>query len=378
MLISNADGSEPECAPRATILIVDDDTENLNVLGDLLHPNYDILAAPSGERALQVAAGNEKPDLILLDVLMPGMDGYDVLAHLQKNPATKDIPVIFVTGLDSVSDEERGFELGAVDYITKPYCPPIVMARVHTQLELKRTRDRLANQNAYLEAEVKRRMRDILLVQDITINALAELAEMRDSETGHHIRRTAAYVRVLAERLRTHPRFSDFLNDNVIDLLTKSAPLHDIGKVGIPDYVLLKHGKLTSEEWEIMKTHSLLGAQAIERAVRHANHSTDFLEIARDIAHFHHEKWDGSGYPEGLKSDAIPVPARLMALADVFDALISRRVYKPAMPAEQARDMIVEGREKHFDPDVVDAFLAGYADFLAITRKYQDGIAPCD
>lgn len=378
MLISNADGSEPESASRATILIVDDDTENLNVLGDLLHPNYDILAAPSGERALQVAAGNEKPDLILLDVLMPGMDGYDVLAHLQKNPATKDIPVIFVTGLDSVSDEERGFELGAVDYITKPYCPPIVMARVHTQLELKRTRDRLANQNAYLEAEVKRRMRDILLVQDITINALAELAEMRDSETGHHIRRTAAYVRVLAERLRTHPRFSDFLNDNVIDLLTKSAPLHDIGKVGIPDYVLLKHGKLTSEEWEIMKTHSLLGAQAIERAVRHANHSTDFLEIARDIAHFHHEKWDGSGYPEGLKSDAIPVPARLMALADVFDALISRRVYKPAMPAEQARDMIVEGRGRHFDPDVVDAFLAGYADFLAITRKYQDGIAPCD
>ena len=292
------------------------------------------------------------------------------------NPATRDIPVIFVTGLDSTEDEERGLELGAVDYIAKPYRPPIVLARVRTQLELKRARDWLRDQNAYLEAEVARRMQDILLIQDLTINALAELAETRDNETGNHIRRTQEYVRILARRLQAHPRFSGFLTDKVVELLTKSAPLHDIGKVGIPDHILLKPGKLTDEEWTIMKTHSLLGATAIERAVRNADRRLDFLDMAMQIAHFHHEKWDGSGYPEGLKADAIPIPARLMALADVFDALISRRVYKPPMPLEQARDIIVSERGRHFDPDLVDAFLAGFDDFVAVAERYREGDVP--
>jgi len=371
----NNNGALQTGNPRATILIVDDDVGSLGVLGRLLQPRFDVAAAPSGERALQIAGGATKPGLILLDVMMPGMDGYAVLAALQGNPATRDIPVIFVTGLDSAEDEERGLELGAVDYIAKPYKPAIVLARIHTHLELKRARDWLADQNAYLEAEIARRMQDILHIQDITINALAELAETRDPDTGFHIRRTQEYVRILARRLQGQPGFSDFLTDKVIEMLAKSAPLHDIGKVGIPDHILLKPGRLTDAEMAVMKTHSQLGASAIERAVRDADRDVDFLDIARQIAHFHHEKWDGSGYPEGRKWNEIPIPARLMALADVFDALISARVYKPAMPPEKARDMIVAERARHFDPAVVDAFLDGFADFMAVAEKYQAGDA---
>ncbi|HEY8887039.1 MAG TPA: two-component system response regulator [Gallionella sp.] len=359
-------------APRATVLIVDDDTGNLGVLGSLLQPYHDVLAAPGGERALQIAASTPKPDLILLDVLMPGMDGYDVLNRLRDNPVTREIPVIFVTGLDSTEDEEKGLELGAMDYIAKPYRARVVLARVRTQLELKRARDWLHNQNAYLEAEVTRRMQDTLLVQDLTINALAEVAETRDNETGNHIRRTQHYVRILAQRLQTHPRFAAFLADTAIELMFKSAPLHDIGKVGIPDHILLKPGKLTAEEWTIMKTHSMLGAMAIERALRNADRRLDFLDMAMQIARYHHEKWDGSGYPEGLKGDAIPIPARLMALADVFDALISRRVYKEAMPFGQVKDIIVAERARHFDPDVVDAFLHSFDEFITVAETYRE------
>lgn len=353
------------------ILVVDDDPGNLGALGRLLRRHYDVLAAPSGERALGIAAAVPKPDLILLDVMMPRMDGYAVLARLRETTA-RDIPVIFVTGMDSSDDEAKGLELGAVDYIAKPYSAPIVLARVRTQLELKCARDRLNDQNAYLEAEVARRMRDISLIQDITINALAELAETRDPETGNHILRTQAYVRILAARLQAHRRFSGFLTDTAIALLVKSAPLHDIGKVGIPDPILLKPGKLTDAEWTIMKTHTLLGAQAIERALRNADRSVDFLDMAQQIAHFHHEKWDGSGYPERRRGDAIPIPARLMAVADVFDALISRRVYKSPLAFGQACQMIAGERGRHFDPDVVEAFLAGFADVAAVAQRYRD------
>lgn len=358
---------------RGIILIVDDDPSSLGALGRLLHPHYDVLVAPSGARALEIVTTSASPpDLILMDVQMPFMDGHAVLAHLRENRATRNIPVIFVTGRDSIDDEELGLEHGAVDYIAKPYSPPIVLARVRTQLELQRARDILRDQNAYLEAEVARRMRDILDIQDITINALAELVETRHPETGNHIRRTQEYVRILAICLQANPKFSDFLTDKVVELLAKSAPLHDMGKIGIPDHILLKAGKLTKEEWIIMRTHALLGALAIERAVRNADRSIDFLEIARQIAHFHHEKWDGSGYPDGKKWEAIPIPARLMALADVFDALISRRVYKLPMPVEQARDIIASERGRHFDPDVVDAFLTSFAKFVAIAEKYQE------
>ncbi|SCZ49613.1 response regulator [Thiohalomonas denitrificans] len=361
---------------RNRLLLVDDDPGNLTVLGNLLQPQYDVLAAPTGERALQIAAGARKPDLILLDVMMPDLDGYAVLARLRADPATRDIPVIFVTGLNAIEDEEKGLELGAVDYITKPFRPSIVLARLHTQLELKRARDWLSDQNAFLEAEVERRMHDILVTQDVTISALAELAETRDKETGNHIRRTQEYVRILAERLRTHPRFSGFLTDKTITLLYKSAPLHDIGKVGIPDHILLKPGKLTEAERAVIQTHAQLGAEAIERALRRVDHHIDFLDFARQIAHWHHEKWDGSGYPDRLAGDAIPVPARLMALADVFDALISCRVYKAALPAEQVRDIIVGERGKHFDPDITDAFLDCFDAFVAAAARFRDKAMP--
>jgi len=357
---------------RSTVLIVDDDASNLGVLGNLLGSHFDVLAAPSGERALDIAAGTPRPELILLDVMMPSMDGYGVLARLLDNPFTRDIPVIFVTGMDATGDEEKGLELGAVDYITKPYRPSIILARVHTQLEIKRARDSLKTQNVWLEAEVERRVHDILLIQDITINALAELAETRDPDTGHHIRRTQEYVRILGARLRTHPRFAGALAGKAIDLLAKSAPLHDIGKVGIPDHILLKPGKLTGDEWAIMKTHSLLGALAIERATRLADRNVDFLDVAKQIAHFHHERWDGSGYPEGRLGDAIPIPARLMAMADVFDALISRRVYKAPTTFERARDIIAANRGRHFDPDVTDAFVDGFAEFALVAEKYRE------
>jgi putative two-component system response regulator len=210
------------------------------------------------------------------------------------------------------------------------------------------------------------------LTQRASIQALAHLAEIRDPETGNHIVRTQGYVHRLGLALQQHPRFAGVLSDRYIDLLTRSAPLHDIGKVGIPDSILRKPGKLDAQEWVIMKTHSKLGSDAIEQSERDIHTPLPFLSSAKEIAHWHHEKWDGSGYPDGLAGDAIPVSARLMALADVFDALISVRVYKSAMTIEKARDIIADGRGKHFDPDVVDAFLANFGDFVAIAQRHRD------
>jgi putative two-component system response regulator len=358
-----------------TLLIVDDEPANLAVLTRVLQPHYRVRAANSGERALQVAQSSPRPDLILLDVMMPGMDGYAVLSRLREMPQTHDTPVIFVTALDDDANEEHGLRLGAVDYIAKPIKPPIVLARVAAHLELKMARDRLADENVWLEAEVARRLSENLLIQDASIHALAYLAETRDPETGNHIQRTQQYVHALAWELSDHPRFASQLDGHAIWLLTKSAPLHDIGKVGIPDHILLKPGRLTDEEMAIMKTHAQLGAEAIEKAERAVARPLKFLATAKIIAHWHHEKWDGSGYPDGLKGDAIPVPARLMALADVFDALISKRVYKPALPPDAAREIIHAGSGTHFDPDVVAAFDACYEDCVAIAKRYSDNEA---
>jgi putative two-component system response regulator len=357
---------------QPTILIVDDTPENLSVLGELLQPAYRVRAANSGRRALQIAHAVPRPDLILLDVMMPDMDGYAVLAELRQDPTTREIPVIFVTAMDATEEEEHGLGSGAVDYITKPLRPAIVLARVRTQLELKRAGDFLRDQNSYLEAEVARRMSENLLIQRVSIHALARLAETRDPETGNHLHRTQEYVRTPAIALRDHPRFSAYLDARTIDILAQSAPLHDIGKVGIPDHILLKPGKLTAEEWEIMKTHARLGSDAIEQAEHDAEKPVEFLTIAKEIAHYHHEKWDGSGYPDGRKGDEIPISARLMALADVFDALICKRVYKPAMPYDEARALIVDGEGKHFDRDVVRAFITHFATFKGIADAYSD------
>jgi putative two-component system response regulator len=361
-------------ATNQTILIVDDSPENLTVLSELLQPTYTVLAATSGQKALRIAGNVPRPDLILLDVMMPGMDGYQVFERLRADPATRDIPVIFITAMDSVEAEIRGLELGAVDYVTKPVIPPIVLTRVQTQLELKRARDWLSDQNSYLESEVTRRMSENELIQQVSIRALAHLAEIRDPETGNHILRTQNYVQLLATDLQTHPRFSATLDDVYIRLLTHSAPLHDIGKVGIPDAILLKPGPLTDSEWVIMKTHARLGSDAIELAERDADTPVEFLKLAKEIAHWHHEKWDGSGYPDGLAGDAIPLSARLMALAYVFDALISPRVYKAPMPYDEARVIIQKGRGLHFDPDLVDSFQSNFSAFCIIADRYRDPV----
>jgi putative two-component system response regulator len=385
---------------RLTVLIVDDTPENLTVLGELLQQRYRVRVASSGQRALQVAAGVPRPDLILLDVMMPEMDGYAVIRELRALPDTRDIPVIFVTAMDADADEERGLELGAVDYITKPIRPAIVLARVKAQMELKQARDWLQDQNLWLESEIARRMRDNQLMQDVSIRALASLAEARDMETGQHIRRTQSYVEVLVAHLRSHPRFAAFLTDTMAQMVGKAAPLHDIGKVGIPDSILLKPARLSADEFEIMKTHSAIGGDAIDLAMRSELSDADFeilqqhchlgsnaleaaanefesaplafLAVAKEIAMWHHEKWDGSGYPDGLAGDAIPIPARLMALADVFDAVASRRVYKEAMSFETAVELISKGAGSHFDPAVVEAFLANQATFRDILERFAD------
>ncbi|MCA0184487.1 MAG: response regulator [Proteobacteria bacterium] len=372
---------------QATILLVDDTKENLSVIGQILRPRYHVRVANSGPRALQVVLTPPRPDLILLDVMMPEMDGYQVLQALRTDPQLRDIPVIFVTALNADDDEERGLALGAVDYVTKPVKPALLLARIHAQLELKQARDRLADQNAYLDAEVHRRMAENDLIKDLSLMTLASLAEKRDNETGNHLFRTQAYVEILMEHLAGHPRFAAALADKAYcQRIAKAAPLHDIGKVGIPDAILLKPGKLTAEEFAIMKKHAEIGADTLGEAIQrvrmvqaqvtgddaYGSLSLEFLETAQQIAGGHHEKWDGSGYPYGLAGDAIPLPARLMALADVFDALISRRHYKDAFPLEQTVAIIREGRGLHFDPDIVDAFLSCVEHFKRIADHYAD------
>ncbi len=365
--------SDGSAATHSTLLLVDDTPENLVVLGELLRPHYRVRVASSGQRALEVAVSEPRPDLILLDVMMPSMDGYATLRALRQDPRSADIPVIFVTAMDSIEDEEHGLGLGAVDYITKPVRPAIVLARVRTQLDVKQARDWLRDRNQVLEAEVARRMGENQLIQDVSIQALARLAETRDPETGNHLLRTQRYVRALAMRLRTHSRFSYFLSDRNIELLAKSAPLHDIGKVGIPDHILLKPGKLDPEEWAIMKTHAKLGSDAIEHAEQDSEQPVAFLVLAKEIAHWHHERWDGGGYPDGLAGDAIPISARLMTLADVFDALISRRCYKEPVSLEETRRIIAGERGRQFDPDVTDAFLDAFDEFVDIANRNRDG-----
>ncbi|MFC4158017.1 response regulator [Chitinimonas lacunae] len=362
----------PQPPAKPTILIVDDTPDNISLLSSLLKDRYRTKIATNGSKALQIATTSPHPDLILLDVMMPEMDGYETCRRLKAHPATADIPVIFLTAKTEIEDEEEGLHVGAVDYLSKPISPAIVRARVETQLSLKNARQFLKDQNRYLEHLVSERTQQLAQMQDATILAMASLAETRDNETGNHIRRTQHYVATLARRLADHPRFRAALDSASIELLFKSAPLHDIGKVGVPDRILLKPGRLDPEEFEIMKLHTVYGRDAIESVERQLGASNDFLRFAREIAYSHQEKWDGSGYPEGLAGDAIPVSARLMAVADVYDALISKRVYKPAYSHEQAVEMMRAGRGSHFDPDVLDAFLAIQDEFLNIANRFRD------
>lgn len=352
---------------KQTILLVDDAPENIDLLNLILGGDYAIKVALNGEKALVIASNpQDLPDLILLDVMMPGMDGYETCRQLKTNPLTYKIPVIFVSAMSEVGDESRGFDVGAVDYITKPVSAPLVRARVKTHLELY-------SQTQLLEERVRQRTAELEYAQDVALSGFATLAEFRDQETGAHIVRTRQYVRLLAHYLSVHPRFSEVLTQDEIDQLYKSAPLHDIGKIGVADRILLKPGKLTPEEFEEMKKHTLYGRDAIARAEQAQGAlRNSFLRLAREIAYTHHEKWDGSGYPQGLAGESIPISGRLMALADVYDALVSKRVYKEALPHDLAVEIITSERGRHFDPAVVDAFLDLQEAFWNIARTICD------
>ena len=356
----------------STVLVVDDSPENLELMGGLLGDLYRIKVANSGARALKILESEVLPDLILLDVMMPDMSGWDVCRAIKSNQRLGEIAVIFLTAKTSPEDEKQGFDLGAVDYINKPINPATLLSRVKTHLSLKRMSDVLRDRNLDLKGEIDKGVQEIRAIQETTIHAMASLAETRDNETGNHIRRTQNYVKVLAQTLSQHPRYSHYLTDEQIEMLYLSAPLHDIGKVGIPDHILLKPGRLDAAEFEIMKTHTTLGYQSILSAAERLSSGSSFLTCAMEIALSHQEKWDGSGYPQGLAGDAIPISARLMAVADVYDALISERYYKKAFSHEVAVGIILEGRGSHFDPDVVDAFKRIEAEFLAIATKFSD------
>ena len=365
----------PPRLEKARLLVIDDSPDSLFMMHGLLSEHYRVMLADNGPQGLELARSATPPDLILLDILMPDMDGYAVCRQLKTDAAMRHIPVIFLTAKTAEDDEQLGLDLGAVDYITKPISPAIVLARIRTHLTLKASADFLRDQNAFLVREVSLRTREITAIEDVTIMAMASLAETRDVDTGNHIRRTQRYVRALARQLSTHPRFASFLDNHTIGLLFKSAPLHDIGKVGIPDRILLKPGKLTADEFEVMKTHTTLGRDAIEHAEQMLGAEVAFLKIAKEIAYSHQEKWDGSGYPLGLQGDAIPISARLMALADVYDALISRRIYKEPISHDAAVNIIAMTSGRHFDPDVVVAFLAIQDTFQAIALTYTDSPA---
>ena len=361
---------DAEAKPR--ILIVDDEPINVKVLVDLLRPQYDLVVARDGLQALEQLKRDALPDLALVDVMMPNMDGLELCRQMKRDPRLAETPVIFVSALDQAREEAEGFEAGAVDYIAKPISPSIVLARVATHLALRRASRELALRNRTLEEAVRERTQELATAQDVTIHALTALVESRDQETGSHILRTQRYVRALALQLRLDSRYVRELDDHVVELMCKSSPLHDIGKVAIPDAVLLKPAKLTPEEFEVMKTHTSIGRDALIAAAGDPAKTTEFLRFAIEIAGGHHERWDGSGYPLGLKGAAIPLSARLMALADVYDALRCVRIYKSAMSHERARAIIFEGRGRQFDPGVVDAFARCEDHFAEIAQSLAD------
>lgn len=354
-----------DAAPAPSrVLIVDDAPENLRILSESLRGDYTIMFAKNGRDALRLADGKPTPDLILLDVIMPGMNGYEVCRRLKESARTRDIPVMFITAQNEEIDEAEGLSLGAQDYIKKPFQASLVRSRVANQLEFKRYRD-------HLKELVDERTRQLALTQEATIHAMASLAEWRDPETGAHIKRTQNYVRALAEYMATLPQYADRLDADAISWLYLSAPLHDVGKVAIADAVLQKPGPLTDEEYEAMKEHTVRG-RAVLASAEQVLGGNSFLRVASDIAYCHHERWDGKGYPRGIKGDEIPLSARLMSVADVYDALRSQRVYKPPMNHEMAAKIILAGRGTQFAPDVVDAFAAIQNRFRDIAERYSD------
>ena len=355
---------------KSKILVIDDTAENLDIIVDSLNDEYTVFAAIDGASALGLIKKNQ-PDLILLDIMMPAMDGFEVLKILKSDENYSEIPVIFLTAMNQLQNKTKGFKAGVVDYIVKPFEIEEVKVRVKTHIDLKKSKEIIKDQNIILEQQVKERTKDLLITREVTIDCMASLAESRDPETGSHIIRTKNFVKMLATKAKELPEFKPLLNDQIIENLYQTAPLHDIGKVGIPDHILLKPGKLTVEEFEIMKQHANYGRKALLASTKKLG-TNSFLNSALEISYTHHEKWDGSGYPQGLKGKEIPLSGRLMAVADVYDALTCKRVYKAAMSHEKSVSIITEGKGKHFDPDLIDCFLDILEEFQEIAKKFAD------
>lgn len=352
------------------VLIVDDTEANIDILVETLGDDYEISVAMDGESALENIE-MELPDIILLDIMMPDMDGYEVCRRIKANKATAEIPIIFLTAMTDIVSKTKAFELGAVDYIIKPFELLEVKARVFTHLSLRLAQYELSKQNEILEKKVIERTKMLTLTQEVTIEAMAYLAEYRDPETGGHIKRTKNYIKLLAEELKKNPKFKDALDDETIEILYKSAPLHDIGKIGIKDDILFKNGELTNKEFEEMKNHTLLGHNSLVKASSTLGDNS-FFKCAMELARSHQEKWNGTGYPDGLTGEEIPLSGRLMAVADVYDALVSKRAYKPAFSHQKAVQIILEGKGDHFDPEIVDAFINIQEEFRKIAYEYAD------
>jgi len=338
---------------KQVILVVDDVPANIDILSAVLRPTYQVKAVTNGSMALKIAMAPVPPDLILLDIMMPGMDGYEVCGQLKANAATRNIPIIFVSARDEVADETKGFELGAVDYIAKPVSSAIVKARVKTHLAL-------SDQNRLLEKKVCERTTEIQATRLRIIHCLGTAAEYRDEETGAHIFRMSHYSRIIA--------LAAGLSAEEADLLLQAAPMHDVGKIGIPDRILLKPGKLDADEWEVMKTHTTIGGKII------GDHSSELLKLAKVVALSHHEKWDGSGYPHGLVGGNIPIAGRIVMLADVFDALTSERPYKKAWSEAAAINEINNVSGTHFDPTLVQAFMKGLPEIIEIKKNAEQSM----
>ena len=341
--------------PTPTILVVDDMPQNIEVLGGVLDPHYKVKAAINGPRALAIASKDPQPDLILLDIMMPVMDGLEVCRRLKADLRTRSIPVIFVTAMNEVDDETRGFAAGGVDYITKPIRPPTVLARVRTHLAL-------ADQNRELDRQVRQRTQELKETRLDIIRCLGKAAEFKDDNTGLHVVRMSHYARILA--------LASGLSERDADLIFDAAPMHDVGKIGIPDAILKKPGRLDPEEWKVMQQHVAFGVEIL------SGRPSELLDMARCIALSHHERWDGKGYPNGLTGDAIPLAGRIVAIADVFDALTSVRPYKPAWSAQEAVAMIRENAGAHFDPELVGVMETVLGEFDEVRLRYQDTPGP--
>lgn len=352
------------------ILVVDDLPENARILSSFLAPHgYVIETVNNGQAAMNYVA-TRVPDVILLDLIMPGINGYEVCRYLKQRPQTRHIPIIIITGVTEREANVKAIEAGADDFLNKPFDRVLLLARIENSIKSKRLHDQLLEHQETLERIVQQRTEQVELTQRITLFSLAKLAESRDNETGDHLERIRSYARELAEALALDPELNAVIDDTFIKKLYDSSPLHDIGKVGIPDKILLKPGKLTLREIEVMKKHTLIGGDTLHVADLEAGENS-FLKMSRDIAYFHHERVDGRGYPFGLRGDMIPLAARITALADVYDALASRRPYKEPFSHEESRAIILAGRGAQFDPKVVDAFLARENQFLEIRNHFH-------